>query len=169
MKWNKNSGWEIEPAELLDLVVKFDGLNIQQQLIRIDGWLRANPRKRYKNWDRFVFNWLQREQPPAPEVVLSKAAEETLDALIEVAEKHGAQYKREEAAAALPLMFVAQGSLPQSVSDEKEFYVKVRRAWWEYLYYHDHYRKYGTKRSLQSFLTWDKWKGPHEQTDYRVH
>jgi len=169
MRWNKNTGWAATPDEIMDLCTTFPTINISQQLVRMDGWLRANPRKRYKNWDRFVFNWLAREEPPAERVVLSKPAEQALHEMLTLAEKHHVECKPDECAAALALMYTAQGSLPDAVSREEDFYQQVKTSWWEYLYYHDHYRRFGTKRSLQSFLTWDKWKGPHESTDYATH
>ena len=169
MRWDKKTGWNASFDELAQLCTTFPSINISQQLVRMDGWLRANPRKRYKNWDRFVHNWLSREEPPTEQVVLSKAANDALDEMIQLAEKHETGYKRDECAAALALMFASQGSLPDAVSKEEDFYKEVKRCWWEYVYYHDHYRRFGTKRSLQSFLTWDKWKGPHESTDYATH
>ena len=42
MRWNKNTGWDVTPDEIMDLCTTFPNLNIAQQLVRIDGWLRAN-------------------------------------------------------------------------------------------------------------------------------
>lgn len=36
-------------------------LNVRQELIHMHNWLTANPRRRKKNYQRFVVGWIKRE------------------------------------------------------------------------------------------------------------
>ena len=36
----------------------YPGVNVPQELRRMDSWCRANPRRLKRNWNRFILNWL---------------------------------------------------------------------------------------------------------------
>jgi hypothetical protein len=40
----------------------FPNVDIVAELRLMDEWLRANPRRRKKNYDRFITNWLKAEE-----------------------------------------------------------------------------------------------------------
>lgn len=44
----------------------YDYINIEHEFKKMEGWLIANPGKRtkYKNWEKFIVNWLNRIEKP---------------------------------------------------------------------------------------------------------
>ena len=38
----------------------YEPLNVRQELVKANEWLEANPRRRKKNYNRFVVNWLNK-------------------------------------------------------------------------------------------------------------
>jgi hypothetical protein len=44
----------------------YDYIDLNLEIKKIEGWLLANPtkQKRYKNWERFIINWLNRIEKP---------------------------------------------------------------------------------------------------------
>lgn len=50
--------FSVTEDEFYDYEKTFPGVGIAQELRRMDSWCRANPRRRKKNWKRFIENWL---------------------------------------------------------------------------------------------------------------
>lgn len=40
----------------------YPGLEIDREVLRMSEWLEANPRRRPRNWKRFMVNWLGKTQ-----------------------------------------------------------------------------------------------------------
>jgi hypothetical protein len=64
------SQWEPDPCFLNDLHKLYRGVNVGQELIKMQGWLLANEsrRKTRRGMKRFVVGWLNRAMsaPPRP-------------------------------------------------------------------------------------------------------
>jgi len=59
--WTPEAGWQnLADAKVARWQDAYPGVDVQQQLKAMDAWLRANPDRRKKNWERFVVNWLSR-------------------------------------------------------------------------------------------------------------
>lgn len=39
----------------------YPDLDLDRELKKMQAWLEANPRRRYRNYKRFIVNWLNRE------------------------------------------------------------------------------------------------------------
>lgn len=40
----------------------YPSVNIKGEILKINSWLKANPKKRYQNYERFIINWLDRSE-----------------------------------------------------------------------------------------------------------
>jgi hypothetical protein len=60
-------------------------LNVRQEIEHMQNWLEANPKRRKKNYNRFVVNWLNRNY----------AQVATAQALTRIQARAGAQSKKE--------------------------------------------------------------------------
>jgi hypothetical protein len=49
---------------LAEKLIKVYCIDIGNEIKKIDLWLYANPNKRYKNYKRFIVNWLSRKDRP---------------------------------------------------------------------------------------------------------
>jgi len=61
--WSAETGWQNTNGRQRESWAKaYPAVDIDNNLARMDAWLRANPRKAHKrNWARFIVNWLSRE------------------------------------------------------------------------------------------------------------
>ena len=50
--------FSVTEDELNEYESIFPGVNVPQELRRMDSWCRANPRRLKRNWNRFILNWL---------------------------------------------------------------------------------------------------------------
>jgi len=82
--------FSVGAADWNKLYQTYDRVDIEREFRMMDDWLESNPRRRKKNYRRFITNWLKAEQRKAervrPEVmvgagpVLSDEARERLQA-----------------------------------------------------------------------------------------
>jgi hypothetical protein len=49
-----------EFVEDLILRYKWLGVSVRDELIKAQSWVDANPKRRKRNWERFVVNWMNR-------------------------------------------------------------------------------------------------------------
>lgn len=63
MSWTDDRGWRgISDKKREEWGKAYPGLVIDQELMHMGTWLRANPRKaNKKNWSRFIVGWLKKE------------------------------------------------------------------------------------------------------------
>ena len=40
----------------------YPSVNVKGEILKINSWLKANPKKRYQNYERFIINWLDRSE-----------------------------------------------------------------------------------------------------------
>ena len=52
--------FKIAEWRILELERDYAPLNVRQELVLMNNWLEANPRRRKKQYNRFVINWLNR-------------------------------------------------------------------------------------------------------------
>lgn len=45
---------------ILEWEQAYSPLNVRQEIVKMHEWLEANPRRRKKNYQRFVVNWLNK-------------------------------------------------------------------------------------------------------------
>jgi len=50
--------FKIAEWRILELERDYAPLNVRQELVLMNNWLEANPRRRKKQYNRFVINWL---------------------------------------------------------------------------------------------------------------
>ncbi|HUT62226.1 MAG TPA: hypothetical protein VNA25_30680 [Phycisphaerae bacterium] len=70
IKWTKKGGWTgITQEHRDDWAEAYPAVDIKRQLAAMIVWLKANPKKAKKsNWERFLTNWLTREQDKGGDV-----------------------------------------------------------------------------------------------------
>lgn len=63
MTWDTDGFRNIDPDDLRRWRATYK-CDVDLELMKMDCWLRSNPRKaRKSNWSRFVVNWLARAKP----------------------------------------------------------------------------------------------------------
>jgi len=60
----KNEKLEIPEPFLKKLKESFPSIDVESEIKKMEAWLLANPKKRKKNYARFIVNWLSRIQKP---------------------------------------------------------------------------------------------------------
>jgi hypothetical protein len=61
--WTAETGWTGTEADLPHWTEAYPACDVSRQLAAMDAWLRANPKRAHKaNWDRFIVNWLTKQQ-----------------------------------------------------------------------------------------------------------
>jgi hypothetical protein len=44
----------------------YPAINIENEISKAEAWIKANPKNKKSNWERFIVNWLSRAQDKAP-------------------------------------------------------------------------------------------------------
>ncbi len=68
--WSKDGSWKgITPEDKARWKIAYPACDVERQLAQMEEWLRANPSEsRKSNWNRFITNWLKREQDKGGDV-----------------------------------------------------------------------------------------------------
>ena len=53
--------FKVAEWQILEWERDYSPLNVRQEIAQMHQWLEANPRRRKKNYQRFVVGWLRRE------------------------------------------------------------------------------------------------------------
>ncbi len=79
IKWSPDGGWEnIAEKDRTRWAEAYPACNIDTQLARMTAWLVANPAKAHKsNWQRFIVNWLRKEQDRGGDATSARARSDT--------------------------------------------------------------------------------------------
>jgi hypothetical protein len=64
----------VDAALMAEWGKAFPAVDVRQAVARATGWLNANPANRKSNYERFLFNWLTREQDRAPRMATPQSA-----------------------------------------------------------------------------------------------
>jgi len=63
-------------------------VTVDRELIYMKEWLKANPRKRYKNWPRFIVGWLSRGNAKAEREWVNKKTQVSVGSLAAAGRAH---------------------------------------------------------------------------------
>lgn len=66
--WSSSEFKNISQEKIKKWKETFPALEILTELKKIEIWILANPKNKKKNWERFIVNWLTRNQDKAPRV-----------------------------------------------------------------------------------------------------
>jgi hypothetical protein len=58
--------FESVDAEMMNFFIsKFPAVNVQEELLKMEAWIVANPKNKKSNYERFIVNWLTKAQDKA--------------------------------------------------------------------------------------------------------
>jgi hypothetical protein len=66
LRWTSQSGWSGVDGVRKRWECAFTEVDIDTELAGANAWLLANPRRKYRDWEAFVRNWLKRAQSSHP-------------------------------------------------------------------------------------------------------
>lgn len=77
-------GFGIDPALLRRWTEAYPAVDVAREVQRAHAWAVANPQNRKSNWQRFLVNWLKREQDRQPRPSGSSAPAKTRPAILDL-------------------------------------------------------------------------------------